>query len=74
MKQEPASNTHWHNSIVTPEGQLKYLPGLAAAETNRRGVRDGHLHPKAAQKAHDLRKIHACWTCWIAKAPVSLSR
>jgi hypothetical protein len=37
------------------------------------GCRTGQLDQKTKEKAHRIRKMGACWNCWVQKVPVSLS-
>ena len=37
----------------------------------RSGIRKGKLDPETAEKARRIRRMKACWNCWIQKVPVS---
>lgn len=65
----------WQHIVINKGG----LQALATEDMERDadqkpfGVRSGALDPVTKMKAGKMRKIHACWGCWILKVPVSTS-
>lgn len=61
----------WEHVVVAKGGW--YTMSEIPEEESRRsgGCRTGKLDPKTKEKAHRIRKIKACWPCYIAKVPVS---
>ncbi|KAH7395511.1 hypothetical protein BKA64DRAFT_60775 [Cadophora sp. MPI-SDFR-AT-0126] len=64
----------WELPDVT-KNRLRFIPegdGLRLYdETPRNAVRTGKLDPEVAEKARRMRKIRACWKCWVQKVPCS---
>jgi predicted Zn-ribbon and HTH transcriptional regulator len=46
------------------DGNMLLLPKAAC--------RTGGLDPKTKEKARRIRKVGACWSCWVQKVPVSV--
>ena len=56
--------------VVAAKGGLRKMSEIPKKET--RGCRTGELDHETKEKARRIRKLHACWNCWIQKVPVSL--
>jgi hypothetical protein len=58
--------------VVVAKGGLLTVSEIPDEETRRSGgYRTGKLDPQTKEKAHRIRKMGACWKCWIGKVPVS---
>jgi hypothetical protein len=49
------------------------LRGKSVTIRRKAGRRSGRLDPVRARKAQDIRRIHACMSCWLLKIPVSIN-
>lgn len=64
------SHSWEHHSVVQKDGfALMTKPPEKSAI--RPGIRRGKLDPEAANKARQVRRMTACWNCWIQKVPVT---
>lgn len=63
----------WEHAAVSKDGLCFLSEHKEEEEKQRSGVRNGKLDPEVAEKAKRMRKLKACWKCWIQKVPVSLS-
>ena len=58
--------------IVVEKGGLKIVSERRDEEgSHSGGRRTGKLDKEAKEKAARVRKMKACWTCWLLKVPVS---
>jgi hypothetical protein len=73
-KSMKAKGISWQHTVVMKGGVQSVLE-LAEEKPSKRpravGVRKGALDPKAKEKARRVRRMKACWGCWILKVPVS---
>jgi hypothetical protein len=70
MENLAGNSTAVELQIESPRGtQSENLAGTNASQKAR--GRQGGLGRERAQKAHAIRKIHACFHCWAHKIPVS---
>lgn len=54
------------------KGGLQFVSENVKDEVDMRsGIRKGKLDPETAEKARRIRRMKACWNCWIQKVPVS---
>ncbi|PVH78181.1 hypothetical protein DL98DRAFT_516856 [Cadophora sp. DSE1049] len=60
----------WEHAAICKDG-LRFVSENREDEEKRTGVRSGKLDPDVAEKAKRMRKIKACWKCWIQKVPCS---
>ncbi|KAH7409147.1 hypothetical protein BKA64DRAFT_704932 [Cadophora sp. MPI-SDFR-AT-0126] len=60
----------WEHAAIGKDG-LRFVSENREDEEKRTGVRSGKLDPDVAEKAKRMRKIKACWKCWIQKVPCS---
>ena len=67
---EKAVTQEWEHIVIRQDG-LKCLSEHHEDHRKRHGVRTGALDPQAKEKARKIRKIKACWNCWVQKVPVS---
>jgi len=68
---EKVNSPRWEH-IVVSKGGLHRMSEIPEVDSKRKsGVRNGKLDPKTKEKARRIRKISACWTCWIQKVPCS---
>ncbi|RDL41411.1 uncharacterized protein BP5553_01390 [Venustampulla echinocandica] len=59
-----------HHSIIRRGGvQLMKVPD--EPKSQRPGVRKGRLDPQVAENARKVRKLTACWNCWMQKVTCS---
>ena len=58
--------------VVVAKGRLLTVSGEETRKPT--GCRTGSLDQKTKEKAHRIRKMGACWNCWVQKVPVSLFR
>ncbi|TVY80421.1 hypothetical protein LSUE1_G003277 [Lachnellula suecica] len=66
---ERAKARDWEHAVVQRGGlQLIMNPEHTG---QRGGCRKGKLDPEAAEKARKIRRLTACWNCWIQKVPCS---
>jgi hypothetical protein len=73
-RKEKDSSPGWEHNVVA-KGGLCRVSEIPEDDTKRKsGVRNGKLNPQTKEKARRIRKISACWICWIQKVPVSLSQ
>ena len=64
-----ASDVGWEHISVDQNGV-----SVASSEQSaqrRLGMRTAKLDPETKEKALRIRKIRACWNCWVQKVPVS---
>jgi hypothetical protein len=62
----------WEHVVVAQGGLLK-VSEISEEEPRRpTGCRTGGLDPKTKEKARRIRKVGACWSCWVQKVPVSV--
>jgi len=61
----------WANAGIGEDGTSFVFEKKGEEETHRTGVRTGKLGREAAEKAKRMRKVGACWPCWILKVPCS---
>jgi hypothetical protein len=62
----------WEHTVVS-KGGLQFVSENVKDEVDMRsGIRKGKLDPETAEKARRIRRMKACWNCWIQKVPVSL--
>jgi hypothetical protein len=71
-KSKPTEHSWEHHSIVQ-RGGVQLMTKPEQKPTQRSGIRRGKLDPDAAEKARKIRRMTACWNCWIQKVPVGLS-
>ncbi|KAG4429102.1 hypothetical protein IFR05_015416 [Cadophora sp. M221] len=69
-KRNPKELT-WAYSGIGEDGLSFVSENKREEETHRNGVRTGKLKPEAAERAKRIRKLGACWPCWILKVPCS---
>ncbi|TVY38797.1 hypothetical protein LSUB1_G005890 [Lachnellula subtilissima] len=60
----------WEHAVVQ-KGGLQLILNREEQTSQRGGCRKGKLDPEAAEKARKIRRITACWNCWIQKVPCS---
>ncbi|KAK0110729.1 hypothetical protein ONS96_002328 [Cadophora gregata f. sp. sojae] len=60
----------WEHAAICKDG-LCFVSENREDEEKRIGVRSGKLDPNVAEKAKRMRKLKACWKCWIQKVPCS---
>lgn len=61
----------WEHTVVS-KGGLQFVSENVKDEVDvRSGIRKGKLDPETAEKARRIRRMKACWNCWIQKVPVS---
>jgi hypothetical protein len=70
---ERAKERSWEHAVVQ-KGGLQLIMNPEEQTGQRGGCRKGKLDPEAAEKARKIRRITACWNCWIQKVPVTQSR
>lgn len=63
----------WEHAVVQ-KGGLQMIMNPEEQTSQRGGCRKGKLDPEAAERARKIRRITACWNCWIQKVPVRLTR
>lgn len=69
-KGKAISSHSWeHHSVVQKDG-LALMTKPPERSAIRQGIRKGKLDPEAADKARQVRRMTACWNCWIQKVPV----
>ena len=63
----------WEHTVIRKDG-LTFISEVSSSDSSqdRYGRRKGKLDAKAAAKARKIRKLGACWDCWVMKVPVSL--
>jgi hypothetical protein len=61
-----SSDCRWQHSIASKDG-LQQLDGQTTLKENKKkkAVRTGPLDPESKNKAGQMRKIGACWRCWL---------
>jgi hypothetical protein len=70
-RNEKAVSPGWEH-IVVGEGGPKIVRERKDDEHHASGGRrKGKLEKKVKEKAARVRKVKACWTCWLLKVPVS---
>lgn len=71
-RKDKAVSPGWEH-IVVRNGGWKIVSELHSEEGGHLngGRRKGKLEKAAADKAARVRKLKACWPCWLSKAPVS---
>lgn len=67
---ERARGRAWENTVIQ-KGGVQLIMNSEEHINQRGGVRKGKLDPDAAEKARKIRRITACWNCWIQKVPCS---
>ncbi|CZR58090.1 uncharacterized protein PAC_07980 [Phialocephala subalpina] len=61
----------WEHTVVS-KGGLQFVSENVKEEVDMRsGIRKGKLDPETAEKARRIRRMKACWNCWIQKVPCS---
>ncbi|CAG8957001.1 hypothetical protein HYFRA_00012481 [Hymenoscyphus fraxineus] len=70
---KPITHTWEHHSVVQQDGFALLTKPQEQAKV-RHGVRKGKLDPDAAEKARKVRRLTACWNCWIQKVPCSIGK
>ncbi|KUJ15459.1 uncharacterized protein LY89DRAFT_783598 [Mollisia scopiformis] len=61
----------WEHTVVS-KGGLQFVSENVKEEVDvRSGIRKGKLDPETAEKARRIRRMKACWNCWIQKVPCS---
>jgi hypothetical protein len=60
--------------VIQNDG-LRRISEISSGDSSQEkyGRRKGKLDAKAAEKARRIRKVGACWYCWVMKVPVSFS-
>jgi hypothetical protein len=60
--------------VIQNDG-LRRISEISSGDSSQEkyGRRKGKLDAKAAEKARRIRKVKACWDCWVMKVPVSYS-
>jgi hypothetical protein len=68
-----STNLGWEITVIRKDG-LQTVSENIQQESNQRtsGCRRGKLLPENRDKAQRVRKLGACWRCWVLKVPVSL--
>lgn len=61
----------WEHTVVRKGGLERVFEHIPEKSTHKFGCRKGSLHPKVKEKARRIRKLGACWACWVLKVPVS---
>lgn len=62
----------WEHTVVRKDGLAQLFEYTREeASPKRFGCRKGELLPEIKEKVRRVRKLGACWTCWILKVPVS---
>jgi hypothetical protein len=62
--------TSSHSSAQDPNQPIgKQRPKIKPQR--KQGRRQGPLDPAKAKRASQIRRIGACWSCWLLKTPVS---
>jgi hypothetical protein len=59
----------WEHVVVAKGGLLRVSE---IPKKENRGCRTGELDYETKEKARRIRSMHACWSCWNQKVPVSL--
>jgi hypothetical protein len=67
-----ATEHGWEHHSVIQRGGLQLMTKPEENPTQRPGIRRGKLDPDAAEKARKIRRMTACWNCWIQKVPVGV--
>jgi hypothetical protein len=62
----------WEHHSVIQRGGVPLMTKPEEKVTQRSGIRRGKLDPDAAEKARKIRRMTACWNCWIQKVPVGV--
>ncbi|TVY55292.1 hypothetical protein LCER1_G004398 [Lachnellula cervina] len=70
---ERAKERGWEHAVVQ-KGGLQLIMNPEEQTGQRGGCRKGKLDPEAAEKARKIRRITACWNCWIQKVPCSVGK
>lgn len=75
LSTSPRQNSNhrkWEN-IIFPPGYAQRLGGKKVEKESKQkvGCRRGPLRPESAKKAQDMRRLGACWHCWLFKVTVS---
>lgn len=67
------SNKRMWESIIFPPGYNQRPGGKKGEKDSKQkvGRRRGPLRPESAKKAQDIRRLGACWQCWLFKVNVS---
>jgi hypothetical protein len=60
----------WEHHSVIQRGGVQLMTKPEEKPVQRSGIRRGKLDPDAAEKARKIRRMTACWNCWIQKVPV----
>jgi hypothetical protein len=62
----------WEHTVVR-KGGLERVYEHTQKEPSQKsfGCRKGKLQPEVKEKARRVRKLGACWTCWVLKVQVS---
>jgi len=68
---ERAKPNGWEHAVVQ-KGGLQLIMNPDEQTSQRGGCRKGKLDPEAAEKARKIRRLTACWNCWIQKVPVHI--
>jgi hypothetical protein len=72
-KKGKAKGTLEWEHIVVRKGGLERVCEHVQKEASQKsfGCRKGKLQPEVKEKARRVRKLGACWPCWVLKVPVS---
>jgi hypothetical protein len=72
-KSKPKTTEHgWEHHSIIQRGGVQLMAKPEEKPIQRSGIRKGKLDPDAAEKARKIRRMTACWNCWIQKVPVGL--
>jgi hypothetical protein len=72
VKGKARSTLGWEHTVVRKDGLAQLLEYTREeASPKRFGCRKGELPPETKEKVRRVRKLGACWTCWVLKVPVS---
>jgi hypothetical protein len=74
IKGVKAKEISWQHTVVK-NGGLHSVFDVPVEEPGKNqrtfGVRKGALDPDTKEKARKIRKLKACWGCWMLKVPVT---
>jgi hypothetical protein len=75
LKGKGKANSHEWEHMVVAKGGLQHVYTQDDEESIKKPhrIRMGKLDPQTKEKARRMRRIRACWNCWIQKVPVRLS-
>jgi hypothetical protein len=73
-EKELSNSSGWEHVVVAKGGLPSLSAGNGEDEARRQNDRrPGRLDPQTKERARRIRRVGACWSCWIQKVPVSLS-